>query len=141
MFTTCLFFLFSVKRSKQLPSNSAPWPPFRFPGSCDNYVDPRQLLDCKTFHAFLWTVLYRYVHRNTVSEHVLSLAVYLLEMLLSIAKDRDHITQVCLKNQFKIALDWNINFNVKHVPTGDHLPDRCYPVQFNFVVFIQSAFM
>lgn len=86
-------FIDYVKRSKQLPSNSAPWPPFRFPGSCDNYVDPRQLLDCKTFHAFLWTVLYRYVHRNTVSEHVLSLAVYLLEMLLSIAKDRDHITQ------------------------------------------------
>ena len=37
------------------------------------------------FHAIIWTVFYKYVHEKNVTEHVLSLAVYLLEMALSLA--------------------------------------------------------
>lgn len=75
-----------MKQNNLLPSSTVPWPPYRIPSECNPaYEDPRRILETRVFHAVIWIILYKAVHMRNVSEHVMSLAVYLLEMALSIA--------------------------------------------------------
>lgn len=75
----------SVKQNNLLPGTN-PWPPFRIPTECSSaYEDPRRILETRYFHAVIWIILYKAVHVKNVSEHVISLAAYLLEMALSMA--------------------------------------------------------
>lgn len=75
-----------MKENKLLAPGKVPWPPFRIPRPCSAaYKDPRHILNSSLFHSVIWIVFYKYVHEKNVTEHVLSLAVYLLEMALSIA--------------------------------------------------------
>lgn len=85
-----------VQQSGRLKSGTTPWPPFRPAGPVHSaYQDPRKVLKSRVFHALVWIVLYKAVNDHTVSEHVIALIVYLLEMALSVTDPIDQPTQVC----------------------------------------------
>ena len=61
-----------------------PWPPFRLPlPISDRYLDPKRLLYSKVLHGVLFTILHRAVHGNEVSDQVLALTVFLLQLSLT----------------------------------------------------------
>ncbi|XP_075237272.1 ubr3 ubiquitin ligase isoform X2 [Lycorma delicatula] len=85
-----------VHQTGKLRSTSTPWPPYRHPAPCHPaYEDPRRVLSSRVFHAIVWIVLYKAVNDHSVSEHVTSLLIYLLEMALTVADPLDQPTQVC----------------------------------------------
>ncbi|XP_055526440.1 E3 ubiquitin-protein ligase Ubr3 [Wyeomyia smithii] len=70
-----------VKGVGKMPKSRSLWPPFRLPSSCGKvYSDPASVLSSRVLHAMLLAILYRAVHTLSVSEHMLALAVFLLEM-------------------------------------------------------------
>lgn len=76
-------------------SGSSAWPPYREPAKChEAYSDPRKILKSRVFHALVWLVLYKAVTQHTVSEHVVSLVIYLLEMAVAVTDPTDQPTQV-----------------------------------------------
>ena len=86
---------FSVTQAGKYRGQGPPWPPFRIPGPCNPaYEDPRKLLRSRVFHAMVFVILYKAVHRRNVSEHLLSLALYLLEMAVESAEPFDQQSQV-----------------------------------------------
>ncbi|XP_065200275.1 E3 ubiquitin-protein ligase Ubr3-like isoform X2 [Planococcus citri] len=89
-----------VKQNNLLPVGTVPWPPYRIPAKCNPaYEDPRRILETRVFHSVVWIILYKAVHMRNVSEHVMSLAVYLLEMALSISPPASsNFSQVCSQN-------------------------------------------
>ncbi|XP_069676263.1 E3 ubiquitin-protein ligase Ubr3 isoform X3 [Periplaneta americana] len=85
-----------VQQAGKFKGSGAPWPPFRIPGPCSPaYEDPRKLLRSRVFHAMVFVVLYKAVHGQNVSEHVMALALYLLEMAVESAEPFDQQSQVC----------------------------------------------
>lgn len=70
--------------------SATPWPPFRLPTDPDlaKFVDPRKLLYSKVLHGVLFTILYKALYVNDVTDQVLSLTVYLLEMALNYPSPR-----------------------------------------------------
>lgn len=85
-----------VQQAGKFKGNGAPWPPFRIPGPCHPaYEDPRKLLQSRVFHAMMFVVLYKAVHGQNVTEHVIALAIYLLEMAVESAEPFDQLSQVC----------------------------------------------
>ncbi|XP_014668965.1 PREDICTED: E3 ubiquitin-protein ligase UBR3-like isoform X2 [Priapulus caudatus] len=57
------------------------WPPFRLPGArLPTYWRLPNLLHCKTMHALIFTILYKAVHEPNVSEPIIYLCIFLLEM-------------------------------------------------------------
>ncbi|RWS24069.1 E3 ubiquitin-protein ligase UBR3-like protein, partial [Leptotrombidium deliense] len=75
-----------VRQSGKLKDKiSHPWPPFRIPKDPDTnkFLDPRKLLYSKVLHGVLFTILYKALHVCEVTEQVLSLTVFLLEMALA----------------------------------------------------------
>lgn len=81
----------SVKQEYKLPAQSTLWPPFRSPqcfarnnqshqSETESCLNPTRLLHSRVLHATLLSVLYRAVHTTSVSEQVLALAIFLLEM-------------------------------------------------------------
>lgn len=67
-------------------SGTTPWPPFRPPAPCsDAYEDPRKLLRSRVFHAIALVVLHKALNGH-VSEHVMALIVYLLEMAVVLSE-------------------------------------------------------
>ena len=90
-----LYLFCSVQQTGKFKGNGAPWPPFRIPGPCNPaYEDPRKLLRSRVFHAMVFVVLYKAVHGQNVSEHVIALALYLLEMAVESAEPFDQKSQV-----------------------------------------------
>lgn len=77
-----------VKQTGQMAAgNALPWPPFRMPveASADareKFVDPRKLLYSKVLHGALFSILYKALNVCDVTDQVLALTVYLLEMAL-----------------------------------------------------------
>lgn len=86
-----------VRSTGQFRGNGTPWPPFRIPGPVNpSYGDPRRLLCSRFFHAVAFVILYKAVHGQSVSEHVISLTLYLLEMAVSFTKPSENKeSQVC----------------------------------------------
>uniref|UniRef100_A0A1Q3EZK2 E3 ubiquitin-protein ligase n=2 Tax=Culex tarsalis TaxID=7177 RepID=A0A1Q3EZK2_CULTA len=73
-----------VKGVGKMPKSGSLWPPFRLPSSCGRvYSDPGGILSSRVLHATLLAIFYRAVHTHSVSEHMLALAVFLLEMAVS----------------------------------------------------------
>lgn len=73
-----------VKGEGKMPKSGSLWPPFRLPSSCGKvYSDPRSILSSRVLHATILAIFYRAVHTHSVSEHMLALAVFLLEMAVS----------------------------------------------------------
>lgn len=63
-----------------LEQNQNPWPPYKQPEKHHPaYQDPRRALLSKLFHSVVWHSLYRFICYKDVSEHSLSLLVYLLD--------------------------------------------------------------
>ncbi|ODN00342.1 E3 ubiquitin-protein ligase UBR3 [Orchesella cincta] len=74
-----------AKQSGKYKGSGAPWPPFRVPGSVtDPYIDPRQILLTKVVQGMLFVIFYKAVHSTQLSEQVIALAIYLLEMAVTI---------------------------------------------------------
>ncbi|CAL8073578.1 unnamed protein product [Orchesella dallaii] len=74
-----------AKQSGKYKGSGAPWPPFRVPGSVsDPYIDPRQILLTKVVQGMLFVIFYKAVHSSQLSEQVVALAIYLLEMAVTI---------------------------------------------------------
>lgn len=74
-------FYCSVKQSGKLKNSATPWPPFRHPAPVSSdYDDPRIVLRTRVFHAMILIILYKAVNGHNISEHVMALAIYLLEM-------------------------------------------------------------
>jgi hypothetical protein len=90
-----MILFFSVTQAGKYRGQGPPWPPFRIPGPCNPaYEDPRKLLRSRVFHAMAFVILYKAVHRRNVSEHLLALALYLLEMAVESAEPFDQLSQV-----------------------------------------------
>lgn len=73
-----------VKQEKKMPKSGSLWPPFRLPAPVGEfYSDPSCILHSRVLHSMILGILYRAVHLYNVSEHMLSLAVFLLEMAVT----------------------------------------------------------
>lgn len=72
--------IFSMRSIGLLRQNQTPWPPYRTPQKHHPaYRDPCRALLTKLFHAVVWHCLYRSTVYRDISEHTLSLLVYLLD--------------------------------------------------------------
>uniref|UniRef100_A0A2M3Z193 E3 ubiquitin-protein ligase n=1 Tax=Anopheles braziliensis TaxID=58242 RepID=A0A2M3Z193_9DIPT len=75
-----------VKQQGKMPKSGNLWPPFRLPSPCGPaYSDPAAILSSRILHAVILAIFYRAVHTHNVSEHMLALAVFLLEMAVCTA--------------------------------------------------------
>lgn len=75
------------------------WPPFRVPADCGAaYSDPRNILQSRVFHAAALVILYKAV-RGHVSEHVMALVIFLLEMaVITCDNTDDESSRMCATN-------------------------------------------
>lgn len=72
--------IFSMRSIGLLRQNQTPWPPYRTPQKHHPaYRDPCRALLSRLFHAVSWHCLYRSAVYRDISEHTLSLLVYLLD--------------------------------------------------------------
>ncbi|KAK0089869.1 hypothetical protein PV325_004892 [Microctonus aethiopoides] len=79
-----------VKQTGKLKNSSTLWPPFRHPASVSsNYDDPRIVLRSRVFHAMAFVILYKAVNDHNISEHIMALTIYLLEMAVVTANTLD----------------------------------------------------
>lgn len=73
-----------VKQENKMPKSGVLWPPFRLPRPIGaNYSDPSFVLHSRVFHSTILGILYRAVHSHNISEHMLALAVFLLEVAVT----------------------------------------------------------
>lgn len=73
-----------VKQEKKMPKSGSVWPPFRLPAPVGEfYSDPSCILHSRILHSMILGILYRAVHLYNVSEHMLSLAIFLLEIAVT----------------------------------------------------------
>ncbi|CAD6218621.1 GSCOCG00011463001-RA-CDS [Cotesia congregata] len=76
-----LYVLLQYVKSTKLKSSSTLWPPFRNPAPVSpDYDDPRIVLKSRVFHAMVFVILYKAVNDHNISEHIVALLIYLLEM-------------------------------------------------------------
>lgn len=85
----------SVRQANLIKPGVSPWPPFRDVAPVSEaYEDPRIILRSRVFHAVAFVVLYK-ATKNLVSEHVMSLIIYLLEQAVAIAeRNNDEVIYV-----------------------------------------------
>lgn len=89
-----------VRQQNLMPKSGNLWPPFRLPNSVgQGYSDPATMLNSKVFHSMILGILYRAVHVRNVSEHLMALAIFLLELAVGSASN-------CKEND-KAALETN----------------------------------
>ncbi|XP_064555346.1 E3 ubiquitin-protein ligase Ubr3 [Drosophila montana] len=77
-----------VKSKDKMPASGNLWPPFRLPlpvGS--SFTDPCRILNSRLFHSTILSIFFRAVHTRDVSEHLLALAVFLLEIAVETSSD------------------------------------------------------
>uniref|UniRef100_A0A7G3AHS3 E3 ubiquitin-protein ligase n=1 Tax=Lutzomyia longipalpis TaxID=7200 RepID=A0A7G3AHS3_LUTLO len=73
-----------VKQEQKMPKSGNLWPPFRLPAPVgEAYSDPSSLLTSRVFHATILSIFHRAVHSHNVSEHLIALAVFLLEIAVT----------------------------------------------------------
>lgn len=79
-----------MKQSGKLKNSAIPWPPFRHPAPVSSaYDDPRIVLRSRVFHSMILIILYKSVYGHNISEHVMALTIYLLEMAVITAEIPD----------------------------------------------------
>ena len=77
-----------VKSKNRMPASGNLWPPFRLPRPVGPaFSDPCRILGSRVFHSTILSILYRAVHSRDVSEHLLALAVFLLEIAVETSED------------------------------------------------------
>ena len=94
-------------------SSTAPWPPFRLPSAPDTskFLDPRQLLYSKVLHSFLFTILYKALYVADVTDQVLALTVYLIEMALNYPSPKSSSPCPVLEPQSSAFCVADLNFS------------------------------
>lgn len=76
-----------VRQKKKMPKSGNLWPPFRLPNDIGiGYSDPANILNTKVFHSIMLGILYRAVHVRNVSEHLMALAIFLMEIAVTSSK-------------------------------------------------------
>ncbi|GAB0095755.1 E3 ubiquitin-protein ligase [Sergentomyia squamirostris] len=76
-----------VKAEGKMPKSGNLWPPFRVPTAVGRaYSDPSSMLTSRVFHATILSIFHRAVHSHNVSEHLIALAVFLLEIAVANAE-------------------------------------------------------
>lgn len=76
-----------VRQQKRMPKSGNLWPPFRIPGEVGHlYSDPACVLNTKAFHSIILGILYRAVHAKNISENLMALAIFLLEVAVTRSK-------------------------------------------------------
>lgn len=76
-----------VTQQKKMPKSGILWPPFRLPNEVGKgYSDPACILNTKVFHSMILGILNRAVHVKNVSEHLMALAIFLLEVAITTTK-------------------------------------------------------
>lgn len=82
-----------VRQQKKMPKSGNLWPPFRLPNDVGaGYTDPACILNTKVFHSMMLGILYRAVHVRNVSEQLLALAIFLLEIGVTNSKKEPRST-------------------------------------------------
>ncbi|XP_017029164.1 E3 ubiquitin-protein ligase Ubr3 isoform X1 [Drosophila kikkawai] len=79
-----------VKSKDKMPASGNLWPPFRLPQALpatSSFSDPCRILNSRVFHSTILSILFRAVHTRDVSEHVLALAIFLLEIAVETSED------------------------------------------------------
>lgn len=77
-----------VKSKNKMPASGNLWPPFRLPRPVGPaFSDPCRILSSRVFHSTVLSILYRAVHSRDVSEHLLALAIFLLEIAVETSED------------------------------------------------------
>ncbi|XP_017113090.1 E3 ubiquitin-protein ligase Ubr3 isoform X2 [Drosophila elegans] len=79
-----------VKSKDKMPASGNLWPPFRLPQALpanSSFSDPCKILNSRVFHSTILSILFRAVHTRDVSEHLLALAVFLLEIAVETSED------------------------------------------------------
>ncbi|ALC48650.1 CG42593 [Drosophila busckii] len=77
-----------VKSKSKMPASGNLWPPFRLPKAVGAaFTDPARILNSRLFHSTILSIFYRAVHTRDVSEHLLALAVFLLEIAVETSGD------------------------------------------------------
>ncbi|KAH8386846.1 hypothetical protein KR093_002873, partial [Drosophila rubida] len=77
-----------VKSKNKMPASGNLWPPFRLPLAVGAaFSDPCRILNSRLFHSTILSIFFRAVHTRDVSEHLLALAVFLLEIAVETSSD------------------------------------------------------
>ncbi|KAF5282499.1 hypothetical protein FQR65_LT14269 [Abscondita terminalis] len=96
-----------ARQAHKLRPGTSPWPPFRLPADCgEAYDDPRIILHSRVFHAVVLVVLYKAV-RGHVSEHVMALIIFLLDMAIVTCDNNsnDESSKMCPTNTTQRVLN------------------------------------
>ncbi|XP_071748159.1 E3 ubiquitin-protein ligase UBR3 isoform X3 [Lepeophtheirus salmonis] len=113
------------------------WPPWRLPSPCHKgFDDPRRLLHSRFFHGLIFNILYKAVHDEEVmvSEHVISLTIFLLELALTYPQDGYSGREIAISKPWLIVhkptdlkydtwfpTDW-LSANLRHVVSALFIP-------------------
>ncbi|XP_055914152.1 E3 ubiquitin-protein ligase Ubr3 isoform X3 [Eupeodes corollae] len=77
-----------VKSKGKMPASGNLWPPFRLPRPVGKaFGDPCRILNSRVFHSTILSIFFRAVHSRDVSEHLLALAVFLLEIAVEVSDE------------------------------------------------------
>ncbi|KAL9877993.1 ubr3 ubiquitin ligase isoform 2-T2 [Glossina fuscipes fuscipes] len=77
-----------VKSKNKMPVSGNLWPPFRLPRPVGPaFSDPCRILGSRVFHSTILSILHRAVYSRDVSEHLLALAIFLLEVAIETSEE------------------------------------------------------
>lgn len=110
-----------VQQEKKMPKSGNLWPPFRLPNAVGSgFSNPDGVLNTKVFHSMMLGILYRAVHVRNVSEQLLALAIFLLEIAVNSNKETE-LNVECSPSTAANKFD--------HLEEQTELPDlmNCYP--------------
>lgn len=112
-----------VRQEKKMPKSGNIWPPFRLPNEVGTgFSNPNCILNTKVFHSMMLGILYRAVHVRNVSEHLMALAIFLLEIAVSSSHKESRSTALECSNT-------SSNSTPKHDEEPMEHPElmQCYP--------------
>ncbi|KAL7047669.1 hypothetical protein ACKWTF_003079 [Chironomus riparius] len=117
-----------VTQQNKMPKSGNLWPPFRLPNAVGaGYTDPSCVLNTKVFHSIILGILYRAVNVRNVSEHLMALAIFLLELAVTKTnKDTEKSTLECNPRASSTSSTFNnSNMDQQHKDIPDLF--NCYP--------------
>lgn len=116
----------SMRSIGLLQQNQTPWPPYRMPQQHHQaYRDPRRALLSRLFHSVAWHCLYRSAVFRDVSEHTLSLLIYLLDqawICYDSSSSNDNKTTLNLQHPMDTNESSKVDFD------DDICPKRCIKI-------------
>ncbi|XP_041366438.1 E3 ubiquitin-protein ligase UBR3-like [Gigantopelta aegis] len=73
-----------IRQTGKYQKKTSPWPPFKIPGHVNSsYKGLYKILNCRTIQAFLFTILYKAVHKElNLPDSVLYYTIHLLDLSL-----------------------------------------------------------